>query len=264
MEKKKLPEDEESKLESTEVVLSTEEAELPAGVIVVKEEVNSWAPKTSLGKMVKSGKITNIDQILDKGLKILEAQIIDFLLPNLETDFIMVGQSKGKFGGGKRSIWRQTQKKTAEGNKPKFAALAIIGNKNGYVGIGYGKAKETVPAREKAVRQAKLNLIKIRRGCGSWECNCKNPHSIPFTVKSRCGSVIISLMPAPRGSNLIVEKECGKLLSFAGIKDVYSKTFGVSRTKLNLIKACFEALQKLNTTKSNNKERELGIIEGLI
>ena len=133
MEKGKLPEADESKIEAVEVVVAApEEAELPAGVIV-KEEEDSWMPKTSLGKQVKEGKITNIDEILEKGLRILEARIVDLLIPNLETDFIMVGQSKGKFGGGKRSIWRQTQKKTAEGNKPKFAALAIIGNKNGYI-----------------------------------------------------------------------------------------------------------------------------------
>ena len=126
MEKGKLPEAEESKIETTEVAVAmAEEAGLPVGVIV-KEVEDSWMPKTSLGKLVKEGKITNIDEILEKGLRILEARIVDLLIPNLETDFIMVGQSKGKFGGGKRSIWRQTQKKTAEGNKPKFAALAII------------------------------------------------------------------------------------------------------------------------------------------
>ena len=267
MENQKLPEAEESKLESTEAALAQEivvEEELPAGV-VVKEEVSSWKPKTALGKLVKEGKITSIDYILDKGLKILEFQIVDFLLPELEIDYIAVGQSKGKFGGGKRSIWRQTQKKTAEGNKPKFAALAIVGNKNGYIGIGYGKAKETVPAREKAIRKAKLNLIKIKRGCGSWECNCKKPHSIPFAVTAKCSSVIIKLMPAPKGSNLTVEKECAKLLSFVGIKDVYSRTFGQTRTKLNLIKACIKALQKLSTTKTNSQEvTELGIQEGLV
>ncbi len=263
MEENKLPPVEEIKIESTESVV-TEDAELPLGV-VVKEEISNWKPKTSLGKMVKEGKINHIDHILDKGSKILEAQIVDILLPNLEIDFIMVGQSKGKFGGGKRSIWRQTQKKTAEGNKPKFAALAIVGNKNGYIGIGYGKAKETVPAREKAIRKAKLNLIRIKRGCGSWECSCKSPHSIPFEVTSRCGSVIISLLPAPKGSNLIVEKECAKILNFAGIKDVYSKTFGQSRTKLNLIKACFEDLKKLSTTKVNTKlVSSLGIVEGAV
>ncbi len=258
MEKKRLPEQEESKLESTEVALSIEalpEAELPAGV-VIKEEVSGWSPKTTLGKLVKEGKITNIDEILGKGLRILEAQIVDTLIPNLETDFILVGQSKGKFGGGKRSIWRQTQKKTAEGNKPKFAALAIVGNKEGYVGFGYGKAKETVPAREKAVRKAKLNLMKIKNGCGSWECSCQGSHSIPFAVSAKTSSVEIELLPAPKGTGLCVEKECAKLLNFAGIKDVYSRTFGQSRTKLNLISSCFDALKKLSSTKTQHKVRE--------
>ncbi len=259
MEKKKLPEQEESKLESTEVALSLEAApeasELPAGV-VIKEEMSSWMPKTTIGKLVKEGKINNIDEILEKGLRILEAQVVDVLLPNLETDFIMAGQSKGKFGGGKRSIWRQTQKKTAEGNKPKFSALAIVGNKEGYVGFGYGKAKETVPAREKAVRKSKLNLIKIKNGCGSWECSCSGTHSIPFAVKAKCSSVEIELLPAPKGTGLCVEKECAKLLNFAGIKDVYSRTFGQTRTKLNLISACFDALKKLSTTKTQHRIRE--------
>ena len=263
MDKTKLPEDEITKIESTEVVLAVD-AELPLGV-VIKEDTSGWKPKTSIGKLVKEGKITNIDEILNKGLKILEAQIVDQLIPNLETEFILVGQSKGKFGGGKRSIWRQTQKKTAEGNKPKFAALAVVGNKNGYVGIGYGKAKETVPAREKAIRQAKLNLIKIKRGCGSWECGCKGSHSIPFEVNSKCGSTIIKLLPAPKGTSLCVEKECAKVLHLAGIKDVYSKTSGQTRTKLNLIKALISSLEKLSLTKINSRQiSNLGITEGSI
>ena len=57
-----------------------------------------------------------------------------------------------------------------------------MGNKNGVIGVGYGKSKETVPAREKAFRNAKLNIFKIRRGCGSWECMCGEPHSIPFMI----------------------------------------------------------------------------------
>src|SRR4030042_762182 len=75
--------------------------------------------------------------------------------------------SLGKMG--KRRAVRQTQKKTQEGNILSFATFAIVGNKDGYIGLGHGKSKETIPAREKAMRKAKLNIIKIRRGCGSWE-----------------------------------------------------------------------------------------------
>src|SRR3989338_336 len=130
---------------------------------------DSWKPKTELGKKVKNGDISTIDYILDRGLPLLEPQIVDMLLPGLQVDLLEVGQSKGKFGGGKRSIWRQTQKKSKEGNKPSFATVAVCGDGNGYVGIGLGKAKETVPAREKATRKAKLNIIKIKRGCGALE-----------------------------------------------------------------------------------------------
>src|SRR3989338_4292371 len=77
----------------------------------------SWNPKTTLGKKVKSGEINSIDYILDNRLNILEYQITDVLMPNLSTDLLLVGQSKGKFGGGQRRDFRQTQKKTREGNK---------------------------------------------------------------------------------------------------------------------------------------------------
>ena len=149
----------------------------------VRFDKESWKPKTSIGIKVKSGEIDNIDYILDNRLKIMEPEIVDILMPNLIIDLLLVGQAKGKFGGGQKRVFRQTQKKTREGNKPKFGTFAIIGNEDGYVGIGYGKSKETVPAREKATRNAKQNLIKILRGCGSWQCSCNNPHSVPFVVE---------------------------------------------------------------------------------
>jgi len=224
-------------------------------------DVSAWQPKTSLGKMVKEGKIT-IDEILDLGLKPLESEIIDALLSNQAVDLLFVGQSKGKFGGGQKRVFKQTQKKTQEGNKPKFATIAVIGSKDGYVGIGYGKSKETVPAREKAIRNAKLNLIKIKRGCGSWNCGCKEPHSIPFTVRGKCGSVIVELIPAPKGTGLCLETECKKLLAQAGVSDVWSKSFGQTRSKINMIYACFEALKQLSRIKIWQDVRHLGIVDG--
>ena len=217
-------------------------------------DLMAWQPKTELGKKVKSGEIKSIDEIVDSGKKILEAEIVDALIPDLSSELLFVGQSKGKFGGGKKSIWKQTQKKTKEGNKPKFATLAVVGNKNGYVGIGYGKAKETVPAREKAIRMAKLNLIKVKLGCGSWEGDPTGTNSIPFAVIGKCGSVIMRLMPAPKGTSLVIEKECAKILVHAGIKDIYSKTKGHTATKLNLVKACFDALKKLSKIKTSARQ----------
>lgn len=213
-----------------------------------EQMISDWIPKTEIGKKVKSGEIKDIDEILDSGRKILEPEIVDVLLPNLEHELITVGQSKGKFGGGKRSIWKQTQKKTSEGNKPKFSTVAIVGNKSGYVGVGRGKAKETVPAREKAIRNAKLSIMKIRRGCGSWE-GVPGTNSIPFETEGRCGSVRIRLIPAPSGTGLVAHKEVQKILRFAGIKDIYSKTKGQTKTQLNLVKACISAFKKLNAMK---------------
>jgi small subunit ribosomal protein S5 len=229
-----------------------------------KVNLDAWIPKTELGKKVKAGEISTIDDILESGKKILESQIVDALFPALESDLLMIGQSKGKFGGGKRRAFRQTQKKTKEGNKPKFTTYAVVGTKTGYVGLGYGKAKETVPAREKAFRNAKLNIFKIRRGCGSWECNCKSPHSIPYKVAAKCGSVCVEIMPAPKGTGLCTEKECAKVLGLAGIKDAWTKIIGQSNTKMNTIKACEMALRNLMTTKlTEETKRKIGYIEGV-
>ncbi len=209
--------------------------------------ITGWKPKTKLGKAAKEGKIKNVDEIFDQNLKILESQIIDFLIPDIESDLIYIGQAKGKFGGGKRRPWRQTQKKTKEGNVPSFGCMAVVGNRKGYVGLGYSKAKETVPSKLKAIAKAKTNLLKIKRGCGSFECVCNEPHSIPFKVEGKSGSSRIKLMPAPKGTGLVIDDECKKILKLAGIKDVYSKTYGQTKTKFNLAKACIKALEKLST-----------------
>jgi len=223
----------------------TEIPEEEAAKVEAREDVNAWKPKTTMGKNVKDGKITSIDEILEQGQRILEVQIVDALLPNMEAELLFVGQSKGKFGGGQKRIFRQTQKKTPEGNKPSFGCFAVVGNGDGYVGGGYGKSKDTVPAREKATRNAKMNIFKIRRGCGSWECHCGKPHSIPFAVHAKCGSSEITLIPAPRGKGLVIEEECAKILRLAGIRDVWSKTEGQTRVKTNLLVACLDALKKL-------------------
>ncbi len=211
-----------------------------------EEDLENWVPKTKLGKDVKTKKIKNIDEILDSNKKILEAEIVDTLI-DVKTDLISIGQSKGKFGGGKRRAWRQTQRKTKEGNVPTFSAFAAIGDENGHIGIGVGKSVETLPARDKATRNAKLNIIKVVRGDGSFDSVGGGDTSIPFKVEGKSGSVRVTLMPAAPGTGLVVADQLKKILKLAGIKDVYSKTSGKLRTSFNLAKACIDALKKTNT-----------------
>src|SRR5690606_38095034 len=125
-----------------------------------------------------------------------------------------------KFGGGKRRAWRQTQKKTKEGNVLSFSAMAIAGDKNGHIGIGYGKARETLPAREKALRDAKINIQNVLLGFESPEAEPEGakPHTIPFKVEGKCGSVRMTMRPAPRGTGLVAGDECNKILKLAGVK----------------------------------------------
>lgn len=215
---------------------------------VETEEV--WDPKTKLGEDVKAGRIKDVDEILNSGKKILEEQIIDTLV-NIKSDLLAIGQSKGKFGGGKRRAWRQTQRKTKEGNVATFSAMAVVGDEKGHVGVGNGRATETLPARDKATRKAKLNLIKVERACGGFDCDCSELHTIPFKVTGKAGSVRITLIPAPQGTGLVVANEVKKILKLAGIKDIYGKTSGRARTTFNLIKACMDALEK--TTMRNKK-----------
>ncbi len=207
------------------------------------KSLEDWKPKTKLGKLVKEKKITNIDEALKH--KILEPEIVDSLI-DLRSEILNIGQAKGKFGGGKRRAWRQTQRKTAEGNVPTFSCMVVAGNGNGYVGMGYGRAKETLPARAKSLRLAKLNIIKIKRACASFDCVCGEAHTVPFIVEGKCGSCRVRLIPAPQGTGLVIGDECKKILKMAGIKDVYSRTSGSKRTTINLAGACINAIAKTN------------------
>jgi small subunit ribosomal protein S5 len=213
--------------------------------VVKEEEVKVWTPKTELGRDVLSGKYNNIRDVILTGKGILEPEIVDHLVQDLSTEFVNLGQAKGKYGGGKRKSSKATQKVTREGSKMSFSMLSLAGNKNGIVGLGFGKAGETVPSREKSLNAAKKNMIMIRRGCGDWGCFCGTAHSIPFATEGSEGSVVVRFMPAPKGTGLVAEAELKKMLELAGIRDIWSKTIGNTGNKINLMKAGFNALKNL-------------------
>jgi len=244
-----------------------EKKEMSAAVEISKEAGNRVYPEktytfnTELGKAVQNGEIKDIDEILSKHLKVLEPQIIDFLLPNLQSGFLFVGQSKGKLGGGKRRIIRNTQKVTAKAKRQHFSAMAVVGDGNGHIGIGKGRGLESVVAKEKALKTAKLNLIKIPRGCGSWECACHGSHSIPFKTSGKCGSTIVTLFPAPKGIRFCVMDDIKTIMRLAGIKDVWSTVQGQAHTRINVGYATFAALKSLNYYRSfENEKQNLGIV----
>lgn len=214
-----------------------------------QEKLDNWVPRTQLGRDVRAGKFENIDEVFAEGLKIMEPEIVDLLIKNLKTDSLFIGQAKGKFGGGKRRAFRQTQKKTKEGNVLTFGVMAVVGDGHGHIGLGYGRASETLPAKEKAFRNAKLNICKIPRGCASYDCSCDEEHSIPSTVEGKCSSVSVKLMPAPRGTGLVIGDEMKKILIAVGVKDIYSKCLGNTKTTFNTAKACMKALNKLGDIK---------------
>ncbi|MCY0860399.1 30S ribosomal protein S5 [Sulfuracidifex metallicus] len=189
--------------------------------------LDEWTPRTKLGQLVKEGKISSIKEIFDRNYKITEPEIIEALLPKLKYEVVDI---------------KMVQKQTDAGEISKYKVLVVMGNYDGYVGIGLGKAKQLRVAIQKAVRDGKLNIIPVRRGCGSWECTCGESHSLPFRVSGKSGSVSIELLPAPKGTGLVVGKTLSILLNYAGIRDAWSFTSGETRTTENFIRAGYAAL----------------------
>lgn len=225
------------------------EEEKPPEKIVeakIEEELSKWTPRTNLGKAVSRGEITDINKILDEGMKIKEFQIVDKLISGLETELVLIGGRPGKGGGIERTPLRITAKMHRSGRRYTSTAFAIVGNKDGIVGVGKGSGKESVKAIEKATVKAKLNIIKVLKGCGSWECGCGENHSIPFKTSGKEGSVTVILLPAPKGIGLVVNDESKKVLRLAGIRDVWEQSIGDTATRINSIKATFNALKNLH------------------
>jgi small subunit ribosomal protein S5 len=215
------------------------------------ERETDWIPKTRLGNEVLAGKYKSLDEILEKGELILEPEIIDALIPDFKQDVIYIGGSPGKGGGIRRTATKMTARMHKSGRRFKLSALAVVGNGDGIAGVGRAISTEHRTALEKALKNAKLSVIRVRRGCGSWECGCGGGHSVPFKVSGREGSVTVTLLPAPKGVGMVASEEVRKILRLAGIKDVWVKTSGKSKTRGNLAMAVFNALKNLNSGKGD-------------
>ncbi|MCE8423755.1 MAG: 30S ribosomal protein S5, partial [Candidatus Methanoperedens sp.] len=141
------------------------------------------------------------------------------------------------------------QRMTDSGRRVKFRATVIVGNGDGFIGLGDGKDVQVGIAIKKAIDDAKMHVMGIKRGCGSWECGCGLGHTVPFEVTGKAGSVVVALLPAPRGLGLASGGTAKKVLEIAGIKDVWAKASGETRTTLNFAKATYNALIRTTTLK---------------
>ena len=122
------------------------------------------------------------------------------------------------------------------GRRFSFAAMVVVGNGQGRVGWGYGKANEVPPSVEKAVKQATRGMVDVPI----------NEGSIPHIVKGRFGAAKVLLVPAGPGTGVIAGDAVRAVCEAVGIKDILTKSFGTSNP-VTVVKATIDALGKLRT-----------------
>lgn len=188
-------------------------------------EEETWQPVTKLGRLVKAGKITSLEEIYYHALPVKEFQIIDQFLPDLKDKVMNI---------------KPVQKQTRAGQRTRFKAVVLVGDSNGHIGLGIKTAKEVATAIRSAINIAKLSVIPIRRGY--WGSALGDPHSISAKVQGKCGSVTVRLVPAPRGTGVVASPAVKTLLELGGVEDAYTSSFGSTRTLENTLKAAFVAV----------------------
>jgi len=189
---------------------------------------NGWEPKTRLGRMVQDGEITTMADALSSGLQLKEPEIVDQLLPGMDDEVLDINM---------------VQRMTDSGRRVKFRCCVAIGNRDGFVGYAEGREDQVGAGIQKAIEVAKLNLIQVDRGSGSWEDRSDEPHSLSRRTKGKAGSVTVELIPAPSGLGLAAAEHVRHILELAGIQDAWTKSHGNTRTTMNLAKATYNALR---------------------
>jgi small subunit ribosomal protein S2e len=134
------------------------------------------------------------------------------------------------------------QKQTRAGQRTRFKAFVAIGDSNGHIGLGVKCSKEVATAIRGAIILAKLSIVPVRRGY--WGNKIGKPHTVPCKVTGKCGSTVVRLIPAPRGTGIVAAGVPKKLLNMAGIEDCYTQAKGATSTLGNFAKATYAAIAK--------------------
>ncbi len=134
---------------------------------------------------------------------------------------------------------RRVTRVVAGGRRFSFSVCLVAGNRKGMVGVGQGKATDTPLAIEKAMRDAKKNMITV---------NMTKNMSIPHDVEAKYAASVVKIMPAP-GKGMLAGSSVRTVLELAGLKDVGAKLMSRSKNSANNAYVAVKALKKLETTK---------------
>lgn len=130
----------------------------------------------------------------------------------------------------------------------RFSALVVVGDGNGHVGCGMGKAAEIPEAIRKAVEQAKRNMITV----------AMDGSTIPHEIIGKFGRGHIVLMPASKGTGVLAGGPARAVIELAGIKDIKTKSYG-SNNAINAVKATMVGLSQLRTAEQVAKLRGISV-----
>ena len=120
------------------------------------------------------------------------------------------------------------------GRRFSFSAIVVVGDRNGRVGIGYGKAREVPMAVEKGTKDARRKVVPVTL----------EGTTLPHEVIGRCGASKVFMKPASAGTGIIAGSTVRTVLELAGVRDVLTKAYG-STNPINLVKATFQGLRSL-------------------
>jgi small subunit ribosomal protein S5 len=191
--------------------------------------------------MVQDGDVTSMEQALETGLPLKEAEIVDQLLPGLEDEVLDINM---------------VQRMTDSGRRVKFRCVVAIGNRDGFLGYAEARDDQVGSAIQKAIDVAKLNIIKVDRGSGSWEDSAGGLNSLTRKAEGKAGSVTVEIMPAPQGLGLAAAETVRNILELAGVQDAWTRSNGNTRTTVNLAKATYNALKNASQSRTPRRARE--------
>ena len=213
-------------------------------------DTDGWTPRTRLGRQVQAGEIESMEQALATGLPLKEPEIVDQLLPGMEDEVLDINM---------------VQRMTDSGRRVKFRCVVAIGNRDGFLGYAEGRDDQVGSAIQKAIDVAKLNIISVDRGSGSWEDSAGGLNSLTRKAEGKAGSVTVEIMPAPQGLGLAAAPTVRNILELAGVQDAWTRSNGNTRTTVNLAKATYNALRNASQSRTPRraaaKQREQEVSE---